>query len=70
MSARAALGHAHPACAGCGGDNAGCDEWRREDAAVRRPRAIKRPRVPPGPLADLKALLYELYLAGRDADAG
>jgi predicted negative regulator of RcsB-dependent stress response len=25
-------------------------------------RAIRRPRVPPGPLADLKALLYELYL--------
>ena len=25
-------------------------------------RAIKRPRVQPGPLADLKALLYELYL--------
>ena len=24
-------------------------------------RAIKRPRVPPGPLADLKALLYQLY---------
>ena len=29
---------------------------------VRRPRAIQRPRVPPGPLADLKALIYELYL--------
>ena len=29
---------------------------------VRRPRAIERPRVPPGPLADLKALIYELYL--------
>lgn len=26
-------------------------------------RAAGRPRVPPGPLADLKALLYELYLA-------
>ena len=25
-------------------------------------RAIKRPRVPPGPLADLKELLYQLYL--------
>ena len=25
-------------------------------------RAIKRPQVPPGPLADLKALLYQLYL--------
>jgi hypothetical protein len=30
---------------------------------VRRPKVIKRPRVPPGPLADLKALVYELYLA-------
>ena len=30
---------------------------------VRRPRAIGRPLVPPGPLADLKTLLYELYLA-------
>jgi hypothetical protein len=29
---------------------------------VRRPRAIGRPRVPPGPLADLKALVYQLYL--------
>ena len=29
---------------------------------VRRPRAIGRPPVPPGLLADLKALLYELYL--------
>ena len=29
---------------------------------VRRPRVIGRPRVPPGLLADLKALLYELYL--------
>ena len=29
---------------------------------VRRPRVIERPRVPPGPLADLKALIYELYL--------
>ena len=29
---------------------------------VRRPRVIERPRVPPGPLADLKALVYELYL--------
>ena len=28
----------------------------------RRPRAIERPRVPPGPLADLKALIHELYL--------
>ncbi len=32
---------------------------------VRRPRAIGRPRVPPGPLADLKALVYELYLAAE-----
>jgi hypothetical protein len=29
---------------------------------VRRPRVIERPRVPPGPLAGLKALIYELYL--------
>jgi hypothetical protein len=29
---------------------------------VRRPRVIERPRVLPGPLADLKALIYELYL--------
>jgi len=29
---------------------------------VRRPRVIERPRVPPGSLADLKALIYELYL--------
>ena len=34
----------------------------KADRPVRRPRAIERPRVPPGPLADLKALLYELYL--------
>jgi thioredoxin-like negative regulator of GroEL len=33
-----------------------------KSGAGRRPRAISRPRVPPGPLADLKALLYELYL--------
>jgi len=32
-------------------------------SGARRPRAISRPQVPPGPLADLKALLYELYLA-------
>jgi hypothetical protein len=25
-------------------------------------RAIKRPQVPPGPLADLKTLLYQIYL--------
>ncbi len=30
---------------------------------VRRPRPIGRPQMPPGPLADLKALIYELYLA-------
>ena len=29
---------------------------------ARRPRVIERPRVSPGPLADLKALMYELYL--------
>ncbi len=32
---------------------------------VRRPRAIEQPRVPPGPLADLKALVYQLYLEAR-----
>ena len=30
---------------------------------VPRPRPIPPPRVPPGPLASLKALIYELYLA-------
>ena len=30
---------------------------------VRRPRAIPGPRLPPGSLKDLKALVYELYLA-------
>ena len=34
-------------------------------SGTRRPRAIRRPRVPPGPLADLKALIYELYLAAE-----
>jgi hypothetical protein len=29
---------------------------------VRRRRVIKRRHIPPGPLAELKALLYELYL--------
>ncbi|MFD0683273.1 hypothetical protein [Actinomadura fibrosa] len=29
---------------------------------VRRPRLVTRPRVAPGPLRDLKDLLYELYL--------
>jgi len=29
---------------------------------ARRPRVIGRPQVPPGPLADLKALTYELCL--------
>jgi hypothetical protein len=33
----------------------------KDDGPVRR-RPIGRPRVPPGPLADLKALIYELYL--------
>jgi hypothetical protein len=32
---------------------------------VRRPRVIKRLSVPPGRLADLKALIYELYLAAE-----
>jgi len=31
--------------------------------SVRRPRVIERPVMPAGPLADLKALVYELYLA-------
>jgi hypothetical protein len=30
--------------------------------SVRRPRVILRPRVPPGPLRELKELLYQLYL--------
>lgn len=29
---------------------------------VRRPRRITRPQVPPGPLRDLKSLLYRLYV--------
>lgn len=29
---------------------------------VRRRRAIERPRIPSGRLADLKALLYEFYV--------
>jgi hypothetical protein len=28
---------------------------------VRRPKMIERPQLPPGPLADLKSLIYELY---------
>ena len=35
------------------------------DEKSRSQRAIKRPRVPPGPLADLKALLYQLYLEAK-----
>ena len=34
----------------------------KDRGPVRRPRAIERPQVPPGPLADLKALIYQLYL--------
>ncbi len=34
----------------------------RGGGSVRRPRVIGRPRVPPGPLAELKDLLYKLYL--------
>ena len=56
------VGACQPASAR-GGDNAGCDEWRREGprpgAAAAGNRAA---RVQPGPLADLKALIYELYL--------
>src|SRR4051794_20292522 len=33
-----------------------------EDRSFRRPRVLARPRVQPGPLRDLKDLLYELYL--------
>lgn len=33
-----------------------------ESGSARRPRVIARPAVPPGPLAALKGLLYELYL--------
>ncbi|MFE1331795.1 tetratricopeptide repeat protein [Streptomyces microflavus] len=29
---------------------------------IRRPRRVRRPNVAPGPLSDLKQLLYELYL--------
>jgi hypothetical protein len=38
---------------------------KKDRGPVRRPRAIGRPLVPPGPLADLKALIYELYLAAE-----
>ena len=38
---------------------------KEDRGPVRRPRAIGRPRVPPGPLADLKVLIYELYLAAE-----
>ena len=34
----------------------------KDGGPVRRPRTIGRPRVPLGPLADLKALIYELYM--------
>jgi len=34
----------------------------KDGRPVRRPRVIERPQVPPGPRADLKALVYELYL--------
>jgi hypothetical protein len=37
----------------------------RKGGAVRRPRPIGRPRVQPGPLADLKDLIYRLYLRAR-----
>lgn len=35
---------------------------KRDDRRVRRARPIVRVEVPPGPLADLKDLLYELYV--------
>jgi predicted negative regulator of RcsB-dependent stress response len=44
------------------GDNARAMSSDEESSPVRRRRAIERPRIPPGPLAELKALLYELYL--------
>ncbi|QFU92083.1 hypothetical protein [Amycolatopsis sp. YIM 10] len=34
----------------------------RRGGAVRRPRVIEQAPVPPGPLAELKKLVYELYL--------
>jgi hypothetical protein len=34
----------------------------QKGGSVRRPRLVQRPRVPPGPLRELKDLLYELYL--------
>jgi tetratricopeptide (TPR) repeat protein len=37
----------------------------REGGQVRRSRAIKRPQVGPGPLGELKNLLYELYTASE-----
>lgn len=53
-----------PACGGCTAcimlAAMGSDEKR--PGGGRRPRRIKQPDLPPGPLADLKALLYELYL--------
>lgn len=42
-----------------GGDNA-CA--MSSDEKIGSQRAIRRPRVPPGPLADLKDMVYELYL--------
>jgi predicted negative regulator of RcsB-dependent stress response len=35
---------------------------------VRRPRAIQRPRLRPGPLRDLKEMLYRLYLEAGGGD--
>jgi hypothetical protein len=32
-----------------------------KDGGLRRSRMVPRPVVPPGPLADLKALVYEQY---------
>jgi hypothetical protein len=34
-----------------------------ERSSVRQPRPISRPQIAPGPLADLKGLLYDLYLS-------
>ena len=67
MSDRAASGFAHfrrHLCATAKMLNAMSSD-KEDRGPVRRPRAIGRPRVPPGPLADLKVLIYELYLAAE-----
>jgi hypothetical protein len=39
------------------------------DEKARSQRAVTRPRLPPGPLADLKALIYEVYTRAGTPDA-